>query len=69
MAKIKLTKSDIERLLEDNPELATAVSGQPWWIIALKVVAYVIGLVLAGYATPSAVGSITTGVANILNIM
>ncbi len=51
--KIKLTKQQIEEILAD-PEKAQEIGIKatgPWWVIVLKVVAYVIGLLLAGAAT------------------
>lgn len=64
--KVKLTHSQIkkiaqkadvsidrlEQILEDENILGDAP--QPWYIIALKVIAYLIGLLLAGYGTASA---------------
>ena len=53
--KIKLSKKQIETILAD-PEKAqeTGVkSNDPWWVIVLKIVAYAIGLILAGVATTS----------------
>lgn len=53
--RIKLSQKQIEEILAD-PE-AARLSGvkatDPWWVIVLKVIAYVIGLVLAGVATTS----------------
>ena len=51
--KIKLTKQQIEEIIAD-PEKAQEIgikTTDPWWIIVLKVVAYLIGLLLAGAAT------------------
>ncbi len=51
--KIKLTKQQIEEILAD-PEKAQEIgikATDPWWVIVLKVVAYFIGLLLAGAAT------------------
>ena len=53
--KIKLTKEQIEEILA-NPEVAQEVgikTSDPWWVIVLKVLAYLIGLLLAGAATTS----------------
>lgn len=53
--KIKLSKQQIDSILND-PEKAQEAgvrSNDPWWIIVLKVLAYLIGLVLAGAATTS----------------
>lgn len=55
--KVKLTKQQIDSILAD-PEQAenTKVKvSDPWWIIVLKVVAYVCGLLLAGACTAVAV--------------
>ena len=51
--KIKLTKEQIEKILAD-PEQAQEIgikTNDPWWVIVLKVLAYLIGLLLAGVAT------------------
>lgn len=53
--KVKVSKEEIQRIV-DNPEEAEKAKVKvtdPWWIIALKVVSYLIGLVLAGAATAS----------------
>ena len=53
--KIKLSKQQIDSILAD-PEKAqeTGVkTSDPWWVIVLKIVAYAIGLILAGVATTS----------------
>lgn len=53
--KIKLTKEQIEKILAD-PEQAQKAGIQtndPWWVIVLKVLAYLIGLILAGAVTTS----------------
>lgn len=53
--KIKLSKQQIASILDDpdKAQEAGVKSNDPWWIIALKVLAYLIGLVLAGAATTS----------------
>lgn len=51
--KIKLTKKQIEEIVSD-PEKAQKAgikTHDPWWIIVLKVIAYLIGLLLGGVAT------------------
>ncbi len=51
--KIKLTKDQIDAILAD-PKKAQEVgikANDPWWVILLKVLAYAIGLILAGAAT------------------
>ena len=53
--KIKLTKAQIEEILA-NPEKAHEAgikTNDPWWVIVLKVIAYLIGLILAGAVTTS----------------
>lgn len=53
--KFKVSQKEIERILNDPAEsLRAGVNGNdPWWIIALKVIAYLIGLILGGAATTS----------------
>lgn len=41
------------RQLASNPESKVTVS-DPWWVIVLKVTAYLIGLILAGVGTAEA---------------
>ena len=53
--KIKLSKQQIEDILAD-PEKAQesgVKSNDPWWVIVLKVLAYLIGLLLGGAVTTS----------------
>ena len=59
--KIKLTKSQIEEILA-NPEKAHEAgikTNDPWWVIVLKVIAYLIGLILAGTVTTSCAAAAT----------
>ena len=51
--KIKLTKAQIEEILADpNKAQETSIkTNDPWWVVVLKVLAYLIGLLLAGAAT------------------
>ena len=51
--KVKLTKEQIQKVVDDPvaAESAKIKVSDPWWIIALKVVAYLIGLLLAGSCT------------------
>lgn len=53
--KVKLSQKQIEEILADpeKAQLAKVKANDPWWVIVLKVIAYVIGLVLAGAATTS----------------
>lgn len=53
--KVKLSKAQIEAIVNDPQKaLEAGVNGNdPWWVIVLKVIAYAIGLLLAGAATAS----------------
>lgn len=58
--KIKLTKKQIEGILAD-PEKAQEAglkTNDPWWVIVLKVLAYIIGLLLGGAMTTSCASAI-----------
>ena len=60
--KIKLSKKQIESILED-PEKAQEAgvkTNDPWWVIVLKVIAYIIGLILAGAVTTSCAAACVT---------
>lgn len=50
--KVKLNKEQIEYLAQ-NPDAKVSVN-DPWWVIVLKVTAYLIGLILAGMGTAQA---------------
>ena len=48
--KIKLSQEQIDSILAD-PEKAQEAgikTNDPWWVIVLKVLAYIIGLLLGG---------------------
>ena len=53
--KIKLTEKQINDIVEDPQKAheAGVKANDPWWVIVLKVLAYIIGLVLGGAATTS----------------
>lgn len=60
--KIKLTKEQIENIVAD-PEQAQEAgvkTNDPWWVIVLKVIAYLIGLILAGAVTTSCAAACVT---------
>ena len=60
--KVKLNKEQIEKIIAD-PEKAKAAgvkASDPWWVIVLKVISYIIGLILAGAVTT---GCATAGLA------
>ena len=53
--KMKLSKEQIDSIVED-PEKAQAAgvkTSDPWWMIVLKVIAYVIGLLAGGTVVTS----------------
>ena len=53
--KIKLSKQQIQNIVAD-PEKAQEAgvnANDPWWVIVLKVLAYLIGLLLGGAVTTS----------------
>lgn len=54
--KGKMSVDEIGQLVDDVQQMD---SGQPWWHILLKVLAYAIGLILAGYGTTAAAMTIT----------
>ena len=61
--KVKVTKEQVEKILQD-PEAAQKSGikvSDPWWVIVLKAVAYIIGLILAG--------ATTTGCARLVGII
>ncbi len=53
--KIKLSEKEIEDIVTDpeKAQVAGVKTSDPWWVIVLKVVAYIIGLLLGGAATTS----------------
>ena len=55
--KIKLTQEQIDSILEDpqKAQEAGVKTSDPWWVIVLKVIAYIIGLLLGGTLTTSCV--------------
>ena len=60
--KIKLSKAQIDEILA-NPEKAHEAgikTNDPWWVIVLKVIAYLIGLILAGTVTTSCAAACVT---------
>lgn len=56
--KLKLSKEQIQEIISD-PEKAASIGisvKDPWWLIVLKVLKYVLELVIAGAAGFIAVG-------------
>lgn len=50
MAKIKLTRDEIAKIVEDPEKAATAGINHtdPWWVIVAKVLKYICELIIAG---------------------
>jgi hypothetical protein len=58
--KIKLSKEQIENIVAD-PEKAQEAGvkiSDPWWVVVLKVLSYVIGLMLGGTVITSCVSQL-----------
>lgn len=53
--KVKLSKEQIQAILDDPEKAAEAgvKAKDPWWVIVLKIVSYIITTILAGVATAS----------------
>lgn len=53
--KVKLTTEQIQKIVDDPIEAANAKIkvSDPWWLIVIKVISYICGLILAGAATTS----------------
>ena len=53
--KVKLSEKQIKAILADPDKAKEAgvTANDPWWVIVLKIIAYAIGLILAGAATTS----------------
>ena len=51
-----ITKAEAESIM-DSLQQATS-DASPWWLTVLKVLAYAIGLILAGYGTTAAAATI-----------
>ena len=51
--KVKLSNEEISKILSDPVKAKDAgvKVSDPWWVIVLKVLAYAIGLLLAGSCT------------------
>ena len=51
--KVKLTNEQVKKIV-DAPKAAAEAKikvSDPWWIIVVKVISYICGLILAGAAT------------------
>lgn len=54
--KIQISKELANKLISEGKVQVKA--HDPWWVIALKVLAYLVGLLLAGASTPATVRTI-----------
>lgn len=52
------TMQDQQRTLADINSALEEESDNQWWVIALKILAYAIGLILAGYGTTAAAATL-----------
>lgn len=62
--KIKLTPEQIKKIVAD-PEAASEAKikvTDPWWLIVVKAIAYICGLILAGAATASCAAAAVTAI-------
>ena len=53
--KIKLTTEQIQKIVDDPVKASEAKLkvNDPWWLIVVKVISYICGLILAGAVTTS----------------
>ncbi len=53
--KVKLTPEQIQKIAEDPVAASEAKIkiSDPWWLIVIKVIGYICGLIIAGSATAS----------------
>lgn len=58
--KIKLSQEQIENIVNDpvKAQEAGLKINDPWWVIVLKVITYILGLLLGGVVTTSCAGNI-----------
>ena len=50
----EMTPEAATDIVEEINDILDHAKGTPWWVIALKAIAYIIGLILAGYGTTAA---------------
>lgn len=56
--KTSTTEEERQAVLDEIAKALTGETGTKWWFILLKVIAYAIGLILAGYGTTAAAATI-----------
>ena len=51
--KVKLSEETIKQILDDPEKAADAKvkASDPWWLIVIKIIGYICGLIAAGAAT------------------
>ena len=54
----KITAQEAKEILDDLNDILTSGGGPKWWVIVLKVLAYAIGLILAGFGTTAAAATL-----------
>lgn len=56
--KIITSPEEKRAVLDEIDNILENEKGTPWWVIALKVLAYAIGLILAGFGTSAAAATL-----------
>lgn len=51
---------DLKGVLSQITDTISKEDKNPWWVVVLKVIAYAIGLILAGYGTTAAAMTLNT---------
>ena len=54
----KITAKEAEEILDELNGILASGTGSKWWVIVLKVLAYAIGLILAGFGTTAAAATL-----------
>lgn len=54
----RYTEAEKTDVLEQIDRIIREDGGTPWWVVVLKVLAYAIGLILAGYGTTAAAATL-----------
>lgn len=51
--KVRISKEQIQKIVQDPEQAAQAKIkvNDPWWLIVVKVIAYICSLIIAGTAT------------------
>ena len=53
-----LAPKEAEQILDEINAILASGTGSKWWVIVLKVLAYAIGLILAGFGTTAAAATL-----------